>query len=56
VEKEYVISDLIPLLLNLASDEQDSVRLLSVDGCVAMAGKPACLYGRFYVFGIFDKA
>lgn len=37
-ERDHMISDLIPLLHNLANDEQDSVRLLSVDGCVAMAG------------------
>lgn len=38
IEREYVISEMIPLLHNLANDEQDSVRLLSVDGCVATAG------------------
>lgn len=39
VEREYVISEIIPMLHNLANDEQDSVRLLSVDGCVSTAGK-----------------
>ena len=38
MEKANVIADLIPLLAHLASDEQDSVRLLSVEGCVTIAG------------------
>jgi len=37
LEKANVIADLIPLLAHLASDEQDSVRLLSVEGCVTIA-------------------
>ncbi|CAG0921344.1 unnamed protein product [Notodromas monacha] len=37
VEIEFLKSDLIPMFVNLASDEQDSVRLLAVDGCVAIA-------------------
>jgi len=38
VEKPQVISDLIQLLHGLGQDEQDSVRLLSVEGCVTIAG------------------
>ena len=30
VEVEYLKSDLIPMFVNLAQDEQDSVRLLAV--------------------------
>ncbi|XP_060551873.1 serine/threonine-protein phosphatase 2A 65 kDa regulatory subunit A alpha isoform-like isoform X1 [Ruditapes philippinarum] len=40
VEMEYLKSDLIPLFINLASDEQvgnDSVRLLAVEACVSIA-------------------
>nr|XP_054760167.1 serine/threonine-protein phosphatase 2A 65 kDa regulatory subunit A alpha isoform-like [Lytechinus pictus] len=38
VEGEYVKSDLIPMFINLASDEQqDSVRLLAVEACVNIA-------------------
>lgn len=37
VELEHVKADLIPMFVNLATDEQDSVRLLAVDGCVAIA-------------------
>ncbi|CAG0921341.1 unnamed protein product [Notodromas monacha] len=37
IEIEFLKSDLIPMFVNLASDEQDSVRLLAVDGCVAIA-------------------
>jgi len=37
VEKQFVVSDLIPLLQSVGNDDQDSVRLLSVDGCVVIA-------------------
>lgn len=37
VELEFVKSDLVPLFNNLASDEQDSVRLLAVEGCSNIA-------------------
>ncbi|CAB4067858.1 PPP2R1 [Lepeophtheirus salmonis] len=37
VEVEYLKSDLIPMFVNLAKDEQDSVRLLSVDACVSIS-------------------
>ncbi|XP_077985024.1 serine/threonine-protein phosphatase 2A 65 kDa regulatory subunit A beta isoform-like isoform X1 [Glandiceps talaboti] len=39
VELEYLKSDIIPLFVNLAGDEQvhDSVRLLSVEACVSIA-------------------
>lgn len=33
VELEFVKSDLVQLFNNLATDEQDSVRLLAVEGC-----------------------
>ncbi len=38
VEGEMVKSDVIPLFHNLANDEQDSVRLLAVEACAAIAG------------------
>ena len=37
VEAEHVASELVPLFHALAQDEQDSVRLLTVDTCVALA-------------------
>lgn len=37
VELEYLKSDLIPMFVNLAQDEQDSVRLLAVEACVCIA-------------------
>ena len=37
VELEFVKSDLVILFNNLASDEQDSVRLLAVEGCANIA-------------------
>jgi len=37
VELEFVKSDLVPLFNNLATDEQDSVRLLAVEGCSNIA-------------------
>ena len=35
---EYLKSDLIPMFVNLAQDEQDSVRLLAVEACVSISG------------------
>ena len=37
VEADFVRSELVPLFHALSSDEQDSVRLLTVDTCVALA-------------------
>ena len=37
VELEFVKSDLVQLFNNLATDEQDSVRLLAVEGCSNIA-------------------
>jgi len=37
VEPTSVKQDLIPLFHNLAADEQDSVRLLAVEACAAIA-------------------
>ena len=37
VEVEYLKSDLIPMFVNLAQDEQDSVRLLAVEACVSIS-------------------
>lgn len=37
VEVEYLKCDLIPMFVNLAQDEQDSVRLLAVEACVSIA-------------------
>lgn len=37
VELEYVKKDIMTLFTTLAGDEQDSVRLLAVDSCVAIA-------------------
>lgn len=37
MELEFVKSDLVKLFNNLASDEQDSVRLLAVEGCSSIA-------------------
>jgi len=40
VEVEYLKSDLVPMFVNLAQDEQtsqDSVRLLAVEACVSIA-------------------
>lgn len=38
MEIEHVKNELIPLFNNLATDEQDSVRLLAVEACVIIAG------------------
>ncbi len=38
IEIEYLKSDLIPMFVNLAQDEQDSVRLLAVEACVSISG------------------
>lgn len=35
--KEHVKAEMLPLFLNLAKDEQDSVRLLAVENCVHLA-------------------
>ncbi len=35
--KELVAKDLVPIFTALADDEQDSVRLLSVESCVSIA-------------------
>lgn len=40
VEPEYLRQELVPLFTNLASDEQDSVRLLAIEAGIAMA----CLF------------
>lgn len=37
VELEYLKSDLIPTFVQMAQDEQDSVRLLAVEACVSIA-------------------
>lgn len=37
VEPEYLKTDLIPMFVSLAQDEQDSVRLLAVEACVSIA-------------------
>lgn len=37
MSKEHVLSEMIPLFKNLAADEQDSVRLLTVDSLIAIA-------------------
>lgn len=37
VEVEYLKSDLIPMFVQLAQDDQDSVRLLAVEACVSIA-------------------
>lgn len=37
VEKEYLISEIVPMFQSLKDDEQDSVRLLVVENCVHMA-------------------
>ena len=37
MELEFVKSDLVQLFNNLATDEQDSVRLLAVEGCSNIA-------------------
>ena len=47
VEVEYLKSDLIPMFVNLAQDEQDSVRLLAVEACVSISSllqTEVCLY------------
>ena len=38
VEQEYLRQELVPLFTSLASDEQDSVRLLAIEAGIAMAG------------------
>ena len=38
VEVENLKTDLVPLFVNLAQDEQDSVRLLAVEACISIAG------------------
>ena len=38
MEKDNIVADIIPLLHNLAVDDQDSVRLLFIEGCIAVAG------------------
>lgn len=37
VEVEYLKSDLIPMFVQMAQDDQDSVRLLAVEACVSIA-------------------
>ena len=37
MELEFVKADLVPMFNNLATDEQDSVRLLAVEGCSNIA-------------------
>lgn len=37
VEKEYVDTELLPLFQKLSEDEQDSVRLLTIENCTAFA-------------------
>lgn len=37
VEVDYLKTDIIPMFVNLAQDEQDSVRLLAVEACVSIA-------------------
>jgi len=37
VELEFVKADLVSLFNSLANDEQDSVRLLAVEGCSSIA-------------------
>lgn len=38
VESDYLKQDLMTMFTELAQDEQDSVRLLAVDACVAISG------------------
>ena len=38
VEKESLKSDLVPMFVNLAQDDQDLVRLLAVEASVSIAG------------------
>lgn len=37
-ERDVVLSELLPLFLALAADDQDSVRLLAIENCTAFAG------------------
>ncbi len=37
VEKEYVLSELLPLFNGLSTDDQDSVRLLAIENCTAFS-------------------
>ncbi|RCN40664.1 HEAT repeat protein [Ancylostoma caninum] len=37
-ERDYLVDELHAMFCDLAVDEQDSVRLLAVEGCIAMAG------------------
>ncbi|KJH48794.1 HEAT repeat protein [Dictyocaulus viviparus] len=37
-ERDYLVDELHSMFCDLAVDEQDSVRLLAVEGCIAMAG------------------
>lgn len=37
MELEFIKSDLMPMFNNLASDEQDSVRILAVENCPLIA-------------------
>lgn len=37
VEKEHITPDLIPMFQHIREDEQDSVRLLAIQNCVAFA-------------------
>uniref|UniRef100_A0A0K0D3C6 HEAT repeat protein n=1 Tax=Angiostrongylus cantonensis TaxID=6313 RepID=A0A0K0D3C6_ANGCA len=37
-ERDYLVEELHSMFSDLAADEQDSVRLLAVEGCIAMAG------------------
>ena len=48
VEVEYLKSDLIPMFVNLAQDEQDSVRLLAVEACVSISGLLQTGKSKFY--------
>jgi serine/threonine-protein phosphatase 2A regulatory subunit A len=37
VEAELLISDIVPMFTHLASDEQDSVRILAAENCSSLA-------------------
>ncbi|KAK7206537.1 armadillo-type protein [Myxozyma melibiosi] len=55
IEREVVVTEIVPLFMFLAQDDQDSVRLLTVDILIAIAGVLGAERVREQLFGQLKK-
>lgn len=53
VEAEFIVEDIIPLFLRLSKDDQDSVRFLAVENCIAIGSRLDLTERESLVFPVF---